>query len=102
MVCTIVCDCSKRVGIDVNAWKQFEELKAFFVSRVKQGVFVEVPVEEPFYVWHDDTSSEEMSWYADKWYKCICCGTLWEFSYPDFPTRGFVRKLHQGNGTEKE
>ena len=34
--------------------------------------------------------------YADKWYKCKCCGTLWEFLYPDFPMKGFVRKFPDG------
>lgn len=95
MVRTIVCDCKERVSVDINSWKQFKELKHFFDERVKQGIFVETPVEEPFYVWHDDSSEEEMTWYADKWYNCLCCGTLWEFSYPDFPAQGFVRKLNR-------
>ena len=43
-----------------------------------------------------------MKWYADKWYKCNVCGTLWEFRYPDFPTRGFVRKFPDGKYTGKE
>ena len=39
---------------------------------------------------------DEYKWYADKWYKCKCCGTLWEFRYPDFPAKGFVRKFEDG------
>lgn len=31
-----------------------------------------------------------MEWYANKWYRCNKCGTLWEFNYPDFPAKGFV------------
>ena len=89
----IVCDCHEREDTDINSWKQFEELKSFFHAQVKQGVFVEVPVEKPFYAWHDASSGKEMRWYADKWYTCLCCGTLWEIDYPEFPARGFVRKL---------
>ena len=97
----MVCDCRERIGVDINSWKQFKELEAFFHAQVEQGVFVETPVGEPFYVWHDDSCKEEMKWYADKRYTCLCCGTVWEFIYPDFPAQGFVRKLRRGNVDEK-
>ena len=29
-------------------------------------------------------------------YKCNVCGCLWEFEYPDFPAKGFVRKFENG------
>lgn len=86
------CDCSERIGIKINSWKLFEELKAFFEEQVKQGIFVDVPVEKPCCVGHHDDGTT-LEWYADKWYKCRCCGTLWEFEYPDFPAQGEVRKL---------
>lgn len=86
------CDCDKRIGIKINSWKQFEELKAFFEEQVKKGVFVEVPVEKPYYIGYN-INGKEMRWYADKWYKCLNCGVLWEFVYPEFPAQGSVRKL---------
>ena len=32
----------------------------------------------------------------------ICCGCLWEFKYPDFPAKGFVRKFADGIYHQKE
>ena len=43
-----------------------------------------------------------MKWYADKWYKCLKCGVLWEFVYPDFPAQGSVRKLNLNDYMERE
>lgn len=89
----IHCDCNERIGININSWDQFTELKVFFEEQVKKGLFVEIPVENPYYVGYSDLDGKEMRWYADKWYKCLECGALWEFDYPDFPAQGFVRKL---------
>lgn len=58
-----------------------------------------VPVTQPYFCGYNLNPKEvkdEYKWYADKWYKCKCCGTLWEFSYPDFPAKGFVRKFEDG------
>ena len=30
------CDCNERIGIKINSWKQFEELKEFFEEQVKK------------------------------------------------------------------
>ncbi len=40
-----------------------------------------------------------IKWYATKWYKCNSCGCLWEFNYPDFPAKGFVKKYENGKYT---
>ena len=66
----------------------------FFEEQVKEGRFSEVPVEKPY--------CNGFEWKADKWYKCICCGCLWEFKYPDFPAKGFVRKFSDGIYHQKE
>ena len=95
------CDCCERIGVEVNSIKLFEELKHFFEDQVEQGIFSETKVKEPFYVWKRNCF-DKMKWYADKWYKCNVCGTLWEFDYPDFPTCGFVRKFPDGKYTGKE
>ena len=39
---------------------------------------------------------DPLYWYADKWYRCNACGTLWEFQYPNFPAAGEVRKFEDG------
>ena len=96
----IKCDCSERIGIKINSWKLFEELKDFFEEQVKQGVFVDVPVGKPYCVgYHNDGTTRE--WYADKWYQCRCCGVLWEFKYPDFPAQGEVKKLLENDLEER-
>ena len=73
----IKCECSERIGSVINSYQLYEEIKMFFEEQVKEGRFSEVPVEK--------TYCNGFEWKADKWYKCICCGCLWEFKYPDFP-----------------
>ncbi len=85
------CDCDERIGVKINSLKQFKELKKFFEEQVEKGLFVDAPVEKPYYVGYD--ADGKMEWYADKWYKCLSCGTIWEFKYPDFPAVGRVNKL---------
>ena len=86
------CDCDERIGIKINSWKQFQELKIFFENQEKNGIFIEVPVKNPYYIGYDK-KGKATEWYADKWYKCLECGVLWEFKYPDFPAQGFVKKF---------
>ena len=91
----IRCDCAERFGVTINSYKQFEELKAVFEGQAAKGIFREIPVQEPYYI--GKGASREIKWYADKWYKCSLCGTLWEFKYPEFPARGSVRKFADGH-----
>lgn len=92
----IVCDCIERYGIEIDSYNLFEELKKFFDDQVRKGVFQEIPVAEPFYKGYSEIKKEEIKWYATKWYKCNVCGCLWEFDYPDFPSKGFVKKYEEG------
>ena len=90
----IKCDCNERVGIEINSLKLFEELKEFFAEQVEKNIFNDVKVKKPYFIGCDREG--KMKWYADKWYKCNDCGTLWEFTYPEFPAFGFVRKFPDG------
>ena len=95
----IKCDCAERTGIEINSYQLFEDLKTFFNTQIETGVFLDVPVTQPYFCGYNLNPKEvkdEYKWYADKWYKCKCCGTLWEFRYPDFPAKGFVRKFEDG------
>lgn len=87
------CDCNERIGTKINSWRQFEELKSFFETQTEHGLFQEIPVKKPYYVGYGVGRNARMEWYADHWYLCSDCGTLWEFVYPDFPAQGSVRKL---------
>ena len=95
MATLIKCDCDERVGIEINSLKLFEELMSFFKSQIVRGIFQDIEVKKPYYIGYDNTN-KKYEWYADKWYKCMCCGTLWEFRYPDFPAKGFVKKFPNG------
>ena len=90
----IKCECSERIGSVINSYQLYEEIKMFFEEQVKEGRFSEVPVEKPY--------CNGFEWKADKWYKCICCGCLWEFKYPDVPAKGFVRKFADGIYHQKD
>lgn len=93
------CDCDERIGVEINSFQLYEELRKFFEHQVQEGVFCDVPVELPYFCGYGlkpEEAKDEFKWYADKWYKCKCCGTLWEFLYPDFPMKGFVRKFPDG------
>lgn len=92
------CDCNERVGIEINSYVLFEELRSFFENQVSEGIFRETPVEEPYFTSKSCFDEDEygLEFYADKWYLCNICGTLWEFDYPDFPEPGMVRKFENG------
>ena len=89
------CDCAERIGIEINSYKFFIELKEFFEEQAQKGIFEDVPVEEPYYIGYSE-GSDPLYWYADKWYRCNACGTLWEFTYPNFTAAGEVRKFEDG------
>ncbi len=95
------CDCDERIGVKINSMKLFEELKSFFKTQEKDGIFSEVEVTIPYYIGRSGIFGK-MKWFADKWYRCNICGTLWEVRYPDFPACGFVRKYENGIYTGKE
>lgn len=97
----IICDCNERISIEINSYQLFVETKHFFEVQVKRGIFIDIPVEKPYYVGYN-SKGETFNWYANKWYKCMRCGTLWEFRYPDFPAKGFVKKFPGGQYQLKE
>ena len=92
----------RKNGEEVSLYQYFisgSELKRFFEKQVEDGIFCDVPVELPYFCGYNlkpEEVRDEFKWYADKWYKCKKCGTLWEFKYPDFPAKGFVRKFSDG------
>ena len=87
------CDCTDRIGIKVETIKQFNQLKEFFCEKTKENLFEEIKVTLPYYEGHD-RNGNIIKWYADRWYRCKICGTIWEFQYPEFPACGEVRKIN--------
>lgn len=88
------CECSERHEAEINDYKLFEEIKLFFDSEVNEGIYKCIKVETPYHSWSD--GNDKINFYATNWYICQSCGCLWEFLYPDFPSRGFVRKFPNG------
>lgn len=95
-----ICSCKERMEAEINSQKDFETIKEFFEAEAKGGVYREVPPQAPYYSWTDGT--RKIEWFATKWYKCTVCGCLWEFQYPEFPAKGFVRKFPSGKYSAKE
>lgn len=92
------CDCDERIGVKINSYQLYEDLKTFFDEQVEKGIFLDIPVTKPYFSGYHlkpEDVKDEYKWYANKWYRCKYCGTLWEFRYPDFPAKGFVRKLEE-------
>jgi len=94
MVWKLKCECEKRYETKINSLSLFNEIEAFFECETEKGIYKDVPVSLPHYIWTDEKDTKE--WYATKWYKCNICDCLWEFDYPDFPAKGFVRKFPNG------
>jgi len=94
MVREIACECSERFEAGIDTYALFQEIKTYFESQEKRGVYCDIPVDYPFFIGHSNAVT--LKWYASKWYKCKVCGCLWELDYPDFPAHGFVRKFPDG------
>ena len=94
MVSSLKCECSNRYEMDINSISDFNEINMFFDEQVKKGIYLEEQAIRPYYVWTDGKDYKE--YYATKWYKCMACGCLWEFKFPDFPAKGFVKKYVDG------
>ena len=93
------CDCIERCGTVVCSLKEFDRLSVFFENQVKNGIFKEV-FNDKFYNIYRYYSRFGID---VRWYKCRCCGTLWEFIYPDFEkTNGHIRKFKDGIYNEYE
>lgn len=86
----IKCDCIERYDAKINSYKAFMEIKNFFETQEKKGLFHETNVKYPYFTYGNQKI------YATKWYRCTSCKCLWEFNYPDFPKKGFVRKFIYG------
>jgi hypothetical protein len=97
MVREAKCECSERYEAEINSYALFQEIKEFFEAQTEKGLYNDIHVDFPYYI-----GLKSSKWYASKWYKCKECGCLWEFNYPDFPMRGFVRKFPDGVYRERE
>ena len=94
MVRELTCSCDKSEEMKVDSIEMFLKLKDYFAKLVDEGILIEIPVTEPYFV--GKSKLQTINWYADKWYFCKRCGCLWEFVYPDVPASGFIRKFQNG------
>ena len=96
MVHKLKCDCISYEGCTIQSWQEYNSAKSFFEKWTKEGTFTSENPSVPYYTWVGN-KGERIDWYATKWYKCKCCGCLWEFEEPEFPAVGFIRKFPAGD-----
>lgn len=86
------CKCKILDECKISTFQQFKELKSIIEELLVSDYLKEVEVKKPYYVGIDGQGNE-VKWFANKWYKCNKCGTIWEILFPDFPMTGNVRKI---------
>ena len=92
MVWELNCDCSGHEETAIDSSRCMAAVDKGIEARLSDGIFAEVPVDQPCGVWHSD--KEIWLHIADKWYQCQACGTVWELVLPDFPAKGrFGKRL---------
>lgn len=99
MVPELKCRCCEHTDESIDTVKKFRKIEQYFDQQVDMHIFKELCPSIPYYTWKSGHS--EKRWYATKWYHCTCCGCLWEVKYPDFPSKGFVRKFPDGEYRER-
>ena len=87
-----MCECNILIETEIYSYEQFEKIKDYFEQGTQSGLFSDAPVKRPHYVGRN-MYGKKVKWFADKWYRCNCCNTLWEFIYPDFPAVGKIRRI---------
>lgn len=101
MVKMIQCECLSLDELEINSYKLFEEIKAYFNKELEENMFQDIPVKKPLQI-IDDKGFCVTQWYPNKWYKCNECGIIWAFGYPEFPAKGYVYKLNSSGSPVKE
>ena len=48
------CECASRYPAKINSISLFNEIKSFFEEQVLSGIFLDVPVEKPYYSWESE------------------------------------------------
>lgn len=94
MVWRMSCDCKDIGELSIDRLNDFQKMIELFENECQKGIFREIVPQQPYYTWQRGSTTRK--WYATKWYKCKACGCLWEFQYPDFPAKGFIRKFPNG------
>lgn len=97
----VKCECNQLHETEINSWDLFQEIKTYFLKKEEEGLYENIPVTKPYYIGYSNISGEH-KWYADKWYKCNSCDTIWEIIYPDFPAKGKARKLTINGELDKD
>ena len=88
------CECKERIATGINSLGLEEEVEEFFEEQVRKGIFIEKHFSRVYaWVWMAVRGDE---YDFMRWFKCRKCGCLWEYSKPDFPAMGYVRKFPDG------
>jgi hypothetical protein len=91
LVCQTGCACFGQETITIDSHKRLAEVEDTIASRLEDKTLIGMPVGWPFNIAFSHT--EIWFFFADSWYHCQECGAVWEFVRPDFPAKGFLRRL---------
>ena len=59
------CDCNERIGIEINSFQLYEQLRKFFEYQVQEDVFCDIPVELPYFCGYDLKPEEKIIYDID-------------------------------------
>jgi len=76
------CDCSGLEEIsEFNSIHEFERFQRYLEGLISSGELVEVGV------------SKYYAGFSEQWYRCKKCRKKWRLVHPDFPFRGFFKRV---------
>ena len=84
------CDCALWKNYKINSMRELEEIQFLLKMQIEKGIFCIVPVTRPYAIENSSLGIREK--YADKWFQCNRCGTVWEIKYPMSLDPGFIGK----------
>lgn len=87
----IKCECKNRYGTEITSLQMFEEINNYLLDCKHRNEYKEIIFKKPYCSFGLFDKR-----YASKWYKCKCCGTLWEINYPDEKGGAWIRKFSDG------
>lgn len=85
------CHCALQDNEYITSSGENSIIVDFLSRQLSTGIFKSIPVSSPYCI-RESTLGENLL-YADKWYKCNVCDTLWEYKILTSREKGFIRKF---------
>ncbi len=88
------CHCNLQDSAWITSEMEYNIINDFFSQQLENGIFKSIPIDSPYHI--ENSALGETQLYADEWYRCLVCGTLWELKKMTSTHKGFVRKFDDG------